>query len=978
MKLDEAYTILGLQPGCDSDDMRKAFRQQALKWHPDKNSNSPECTEQFQRIQAAYAKLTREFCGEYSDESEDDYYDDYYDDEDDEDDYDCDCFFHGGIPPWEFFEQLFAAMESGQCNGKGFPPFPFQPGGMFGGHSHPHGHSHGHSSQYREQEADPYYDRSYAYESREERRHREREEQKLEKMWRKEMEMAERENIRAANAAKAARSVAQERNIRAWMRQMPRPTMASRTDSSIELVLVRRGVNTSELPSTCITKLEMRKNGEPNWMAMEVDKDTSKYTFQPLEPGTNYFFRVCGGQRGNGGNEEWGDWSVESRYATTGKTTASAHSDPSGGDRHRKGRNSIGGKPIRATHSTASHHAAGDAAQETHDKAAEEEKARQEEKERAIQKALAEAAADYEFSEMSFKTPEESSKKKKKKKKVKPQAETKVHEHTTEPEMPPLPAPPPPKAPQHASAPTSKPVKSNSTTQPSPEPFQEGLSESEALARAIEESLAIYNDTMTAKKAVEAALGPQHTWDRADAPETPGTKIRTSAKAADSVTHTHQGEHNRKASLPQALQQVDTSWVTPEAAHAKQEKMSPRTMARIHQPKVSTICKFFNTDQGCKWGLNCKFQHLDRSSNSRYNKGAPPAPPPPRTADTRAGDGNLPLASPNSTCTHFISQQGCRFGNQCKFSHDKPANMRCDSRPMPNGAHAVPSQSTGALGNPPHIAGMSQQTAQSVMMHELGQQDMVHSSKFQPGHQPPVVNFQQIPAPPDTIGGPAAGKPLPGQGQELTSTQMAPGSVSPAALNMQARIQTAVLPPYMYGQGPGFSMLPQGESPASQPPVPSSAPLSMLFPAPGGGGSTNSAPAAPPPTSGSFMSVSPQFPQSFPSTHSVFAPVSSAASFPGMDFGVHSMGGMGTSNGLAGDASDMQQEEHSAALNAEAFLNSIQDTSSGDSQLQTSAAVALTEDNAAPNPAGRATTGKPFGSAAAARPKYNPLRAGPK
>lgn len=43
--------------------------------------------------------------------------------------------------------------------------------------------------------------------------------------------------------------------------------------------------------------------------------------------------------------------------------------------------------------------------------------------------------------------------------------------------------------------------------------------------------------------------------------------------------------------------------------------------------------------------------------NSRYNKGAPPAPPPPRTADTRAGDGNLPLASPNSTCTHFISQQ---------------------------------------------------------------------------------------------------------------------------------------------------------------------------------------------------------------------------------------------------------------------------------------------------------------------------------
>lgn len=78
--------------------------------HPDKNSNSEECTEMFQRIQSAYAKLTREFSGEYSDESEDDdYYDEYDEDDDGEDcDYNCDCFFHGGIPPWEFFEQLSA------------------------------------------------------------------------------------------------------------------------------------------------------------------------------------------------------------------------------------------------------------------------------------------------------------------------------------------------------------------------------------------------------------------------------------------------------------------------------------------------------------------------------------------------------------------------------------------------------------------------------------------------------------------------------------------------------------------------------------------------------------------------------------------------------------------------------------------------------------------------------------------------------
>ena len=67
----------------------------------------------FQRIQAAYAKLTRELSGEYiceSNSEEDEYYDDDdYDDENDEDcDHDCECFFHGGIPPWEFFEQLCA------------------------------------------------------------------------------------------------------------------------------------------------------------------------------------------------------------------------------------------------------------------------------------------------------------------------------------------------------------------------------------------------------------------------------------------------------------------------------------------------------------------------------------------------------------------------------------------------------------------------------------------------------------------------------------------------------------------------------------------------------------------------------------------------------------------------------------------------------------------------------------------------------
>ena len=52
------WSVLGLSPGADGTSLKRAFRTQARRWHPDLNANDPRAEDQFKLVNEAYAVLS--------------------------------------------------------------------------------------------------------------------------------------------------------------------------------------------------------------------------------------------------------------------------------------------------------------------------------------------------------------------------------------------------------------------------------------------------------------------------------------------------------------------------------------------------------------------------------------------------------------------------------------------------------------------------------------------------------------------------------------------------------------------------------------------------------------------------------------------------------------------------------------------------------------------------------------------------------
>src|SRR3990167_9655004 len=58
MQPKDYYETLGVSRNAEADEIKKAYRKLAMKYHPDRNPNNKDAEEKFKEIQKAYAILS--------------------------------------------------------------------------------------------------------------------------------------------------------------------------------------------------------------------------------------------------------------------------------------------------------------------------------------------------------------------------------------------------------------------------------------------------------------------------------------------------------------------------------------------------------------------------------------------------------------------------------------------------------------------------------------------------------------------------------------------------------------------------------------------------------------------------------------------------------------------------------------------------------------------------------------------------------
>jgi len=56
--VSDYYSILGISKNAGAEDIKKAYRKLAVKYHPDKNAGNKEAEEKFKQINEAYEVLS--------------------------------------------------------------------------------------------------------------------------------------------------------------------------------------------------------------------------------------------------------------------------------------------------------------------------------------------------------------------------------------------------------------------------------------------------------------------------------------------------------------------------------------------------------------------------------------------------------------------------------------------------------------------------------------------------------------------------------------------------------------------------------------------------------------------------------------------------------------------------------------------------------------------------------------------------------